>query len=209
MSAHGEATVYLIDDDHADRDALRRLILAAGHRVAAHAAAASFLAECAAHQPGCVVLESALPEMSGLELQGELKRRAMGIPLIFVSGRGSIALAVSAVKNGALEFFEKPFDEQALLAAIDRALKFDAAQRREHARKTSVAARLARLTAREREIMDFVIAGKMNKTMADELFISIKTVEAHRAKVMQKLGVDSVAALVQLVIEGGQSHGGR
>jgi FixJ family two-component response regulator len=207
MSAHGEATVYLIDDDHADRDALRRLISAAGHRVVAHTAAASFLADCSSHHPGCVVLESTLPEMSGLELQGELKRRAMGIPLIFVSGRSSVPLAVSALKNGALEFLEKPVDEQALLAAVDKALKIDAVQRREHARKTSVATRLAKLTTREREIMDFVIAGKMNKTMADELLISIKTVEAHRAKVMQKLGVDSVAALVQLVTDGGQSHG--
>ena len=208
MSTHGDATIYIIDDDHADRDALRRLLLSAGYRVVPHVTAEDFLANYTPEHSGCVVLETRLPEMSGLELQSELVRRALGIPLIFVTRHGSIPLAVSAMKNGAAEFFEKPYGEPALLAVIEKALKLDTSQRREHARKLAVAARLGNLTAREREIMHFVISGKMNKTMADELFISIKTVEAHRAKIMQKLGVTSVAELVQLVIEGGQARDG-
>jgi FixJ family two-component response regulator len=209
MSAHAEATVYVIDDDHTFRDALRRLLSFAGHRVALHANAESFLAEYSPPHPGCVILETRLPGMSGIELQSELRQRAIGIPLVFATKHGDIPLAVAAVKSGAVEFFEKPVNEAALLAVIEKTLKLEAGRRREHARKLTVAARFEKLTSREREIMHFVIAGKMNKTVADELFISIKTVEAHRAKVMQKLGVDSVAELVQLAIENGQINNAR
>jgi FixJ family two-component response regulator len=208
-SAHAEATVFVVDNDHAFRDSLRRWLLSAGRRVAEYADAESFLADCAPHEPGCVVLETRLPRMNGLELQDELRRRSITLPLVFVTGHGNVPLAVSAVKNGAVEFLEKPVAESAFLGVIERALKQDAGQRREHARRTTLAARLEKLTSREREIMHFVLAGKMNKTMADELRISIKTVEAHRAKVMQKLGVDSVAELVQFVIESGHARGGR
>jgi FixJ family two-component response regulator len=142
-----------------------------------------------------------MPGMNGLELQDELKRRELTLPIVFVTGHGDVPMAVSAVKKGAAEFIEKPFNDRAFLGLIQKALKLDAVQRREQAHKMTVAARLAKLTAREREIMRFVVAGKMNKTIADELCISIKTVEAHRARVMQKLGVDSVAALVQLALE--------
>jgi FixJ family two-component response regulator len=209
MSAHAEPTVYVIDDDHAFRDSLRRLLVAAGHRFALHADAESFLAEYEPQHPGCVVLEVRLPGMNGIELQNALMQRAINIPLVFATRHGNIPLAVTAVKNGAIEFLEKPVSEPAFLTVIEKALKLDAGRRREQARKMTVTARLEKLTAREREIMRFVVAGKMNKTMADELFISIKTVEAHRAKIMQKLGVDSVAELVQLVIEDSHGHGGR
>jgi FixJ family two-component response regulator len=199
------ATVFIVDGD-ASGDSLRRLIESYGHRVAMHATAESFLAACDAQQPGCLVLDVHLPGMSGLELQDELKRRAIPLPVIFVTGHGNVPTAVSAVKKGAFEFIEKPYDEQALVGLVEDALRLDAAQRREHARRMAVAARIATLTQREREIMQHVVTGKMNKTIADDLCISIKTVEAHRAKVMKKIGVDSVAELVQLTLESGHAR---
>ena len=201
MSAHAEATVFIVDDDPAFCDALRRALASAGHRAAGYADPERFLDACGPHLPGCLVLETRLPGTTGLELQTELKRRAVYMPVIFVTAHGDVASAVAALRNGAAEFLEKPVAEQTLLGAIEKALKLDATRRREHARKNTVAACLDKLTSREREIMRFVIAGKMNKTIADELCISIKTVEAHRARVMQKVGVDSVAALVQLALE--------
>jgi FixJ family two-component response regulator len=209
MSAHPSATVFVVDDDDAFRDSLGWLLTSAGHRVELFRSADRFLAGYDPQQPGCIVLDIRMPGMNGLELQDELKRRAHGIPIIFVTGHGDVPMAVSAVKKGAAEFIEKPFNDEALIGLVEKALKLDASQRREHARRMTVAARIEKLTSREREIMQFIIAGKMNKTMADELRISIKTVEAHRAKVMQKMGVDSVAELVQFVIESGHARGGR
>ncbi len=207
MSAHDEATVFIVDDDAAFCDVLGRKLAAVGHRVAVYADAKGFLADYDGRHAGCLVLELSLPGMDGFELQDELRRRALAVPVIFLTGHGNVALAVSAIKRGALDFFEKPADSAQLGAAIDKALKLDAGRRREHARRKTLAARLDKLTSREREIMRFVVAGKMNKTMADEMCISIKTVEAHRAKVMQKMGVDSVAELVQLALEHGQTRG--
>ena len=139
--------------------------------------------------------------MSGPELQHELRRRAINAPLLFLTAHGNVRSAVSALQNGAADYFEKPVAHPMLMTAIEKALKLEAGRRREHARKLMVAAALEKLTSREREIMRFVIAGKMNKTIADELSISIKTVEAHRARVMQKLAVDSLAALVHLALD--------
>ena len=209
MSAYPEITVFIVDDDAAFRDSLCWLLESAGHRVAAYPAAAAFLAAHDPHQPGCLVLDIRMPGMNGLELQDELQRHVIGIPIIFVTGHGDVPMAVSAIKKGAAEFIEKPFNDQTFLRLVEKALKLDAAQRREQARRMSVAARLEKLTVREREIMQFVIAGKMNKTIADELCISIKTVEAHRAKVMQKMGVGSVAKLVQIVLETAPARGAR
>ena len=209
MSAYPEITVFIVDDDAAFRDSLCWLLESAGHRVAAYPAAAAFLAAHDPHQPGCLVLDIRMPGMNGLELQDELQRRVISIPIIFVTGHGDVPMAVSAIKKGAAEFIEKPFNDQTFLRLVEKALKLDAAQRREQARRMSVAARLDKLTAREREIMQFVIAGKMNKTIADELCISMKTVEAHRAKVMQKMGVGSVAKLVQIVLETAPARGAR
>ena len=209
MSAYPEITVFIVDDDAAFRDSLCWLLESAGHRVAAYPAAAAFLAAHDPHQPGCLVLDIRMPGMNGLELQDELQRRVISIPIIFVTGHGDVPMAVSAIKKGAAEFIEKPFNDQTFLRLVEKALKLDAAQRREQARRMSVAARLEKLTVREREIMQFVIAGKMNKTIADELCISMKTVEAHRAKVMQKMGVGSVAKLVQIVLETAPARGAR
>ena len=184
--------VHVVDDDEALRDSLRWLLESAGHRVATYASAEAFLETAAAEHGGCLLLDIRMPGMSGLELQDELKRRGHAIPIVFITGHGDVPMAVNAVKKGALEFIEKPFNAQALLAMVDHALDIDAATRR-------VAARLGRLTKREREVMELVIAGKRNQDIAAELSISIKTVEAHRAGMMWKMGVDSLAELVQLV----------
>lgn len=184
--------VHVVDDDAALRDSLRWLLESAGLRVATYASAESFLEAYAAAQGGCLLLDIRMPGMSGLELQDELKRRGYTIPIVFITGHGDVPMAVNAVKKGALEFIEKPYNAQALLEMVDHALDIDAEARR-------VAARLGRLTKREREVMELVIAGKRNQDIAAELSISIKTVEAHRAGMMWKMGVDSLAELVQLV----------
>ena len=184
--------VYVVDDDAALRDSLRWLLESAGHRVAACAGAEAFLATYTAEQGGCLLLDIRMPGMSGLELQDELKRRGLAIPIIFITGHGDVPMAVNAVKKGAFEFIEKPFNAQALLVLIDNALAIDAETRRR-------AARFERLTSREREVMELIVAGKRNQDIAAELSITIKTVEAHRSGVMRKLGVDSIAALVKLV----------
>jgi two-component system response regulator FixJ len=201
------ATVHVVEDDETLRAALSWLFESAGHSVAAHPSAESFLVQYDPQQPGCLVLDIRLPGMSGIELQDVLRRRAITLPIIFLTGYADVPIAVKAVKQGAVEFIEKPFNNQVLLKKIENALKLDTDQRREQARKLSAAARLQTLTPREREIMQYIIAGKMNKTMAHELCISIKTVEAHRSKVMQKMGVDSVAELVQLALESGLRDG--
>jgi len=202
MNTHA-AVIYVVDNDDAFRDSLCWLLESAGHTVAAYADAESFLGALDPLQHGCLVLDIRMPGMSGLELQDELKRHGNPLPIIFVTGHGDVPMAVSTVKKGAAEFIEKPFDDRALLGLVENALTLDAGLRREQARRMSVATRIATLTQREREIMQYVVAGKMNKTIADELCISIKTVEAHRAKVMLKMGVDSVAQLVQLALEAG------
>ncbi|MBI3057475.1 MAG: response regulator transcription factor [Betaproteobacteria bacterium] len=188
--------VYVVDDDEALRDSLRWLLESAGHRVATCASAEAFLATYAAEQGGCVLLDIRMPGMSGLQLQDELKRRGHAIPIVFITGHGDVPMAVNAVKKGAFEFIEKPFNAQALLVLIDHALDIDAKARR-------AAARFGRLTKREREVMDCIVAGKRNQDIAAELSISIKTVEAHRAAVMWKMGVDSLAGLVKLVQSAG------
>lgn len=191
--------IHVVDDDEALRDSLRWLLESAGYGVATYASAENFLASFGPELAGCVVLDIRMPGMSGLELQDELKRRGHATPVIFVTGHGDVATAVSAVKKGAFDFIEKPFNDQAFLALIDNALAFDAETR-------GAAARWITLTRREREVMERVVAGKRNKDIAEELSISIKMVEAHRARVMQKMGVDSLAELVQLVQNVGAPH---
>ena len=188
--------VHVVDDDAALRDSLRWLLESAGHRVSTYPSAEAFLAAHAAEQGGCLLLDIRMPGMSGLELQDELKRRGNAIPIVFITGHGDVPMAVNAVKKGALDFIEKPFNDQALLVLIDNALAIDAETRRK-------AARFKKLTQREREVMECIVAGKRNQDIAAELSISIKTVEAHRAGVMRKMHVDSIAALVKLVQSAG------
>ena len=192
--------VYVVDDDEAMRDSMRWLLESSGFRVAAFATGEHFLA---AHQHGegaCLVLDVRMPGMSGLALQECLLRRNDHLPIVFVTGHGDVPMAVSAVKRGAVDFIEKPFQDRALLALIDGAVRADRHLIAAKARQAAAAARLATLSPREREVMELVVAGKLNKVIADELGISIKTVEVHRSRVMEKLGANSVAELVQITL---------
>ena len=191
-------TVYVVDDDEAIRALWRWLMESNGIAVETFASAAEFIAGHRPGEPACLVLNLRLPGMSGLELQDYLKQQGVDIPIVFVTGHGDVPTAVNAIKGGAVDFIQKPFGYKEVLQIIRRALERDAENRQKRARRSGYAERLAALTEREREVMLRVIEGKLNKVIADELEISVKTVEFHRAKVMEKMSVTSVAALVQL-----------
>lgn len=194
--------VYVVDDDVAMRDSLRWLLESAGYKVETYASAEQFLRAYEANEGTCLILDVRMPGLSGLAVQEALIERSQDLPVIFVTGHGDVPMAVSAVKRGAVDFIEKPFNDRDLLAVIDNAIKAKRAARSARAKQSLVATRLATLSPREREVLDCVVAGKLNKNIADELGISVKTVEVHRARVMQKLGVRSIAELVQATLAG-------
>ena len=195
-----QATVFIVDDEEAVRDSLQWLLESSGLKVALFDAAEAFLQGYDPAQPGCLVVDVRMPGMSGLELQEKLTELHYSIPVIFITGHGDVPMAVQAVKHGAIDFLEKPFNDKDLLAIIERSLEHDRQQRERLQQASSAQSRLASLTPREREVMELVVAGKLNKLIADQLDISIKTVEAHRAKVMEKVGAHSLAELVQIVV---------
>jgi two-component system response regulator TtrR len=194
-------TAYVVDDDEASRTLWRWLMESNGIAVQTFGTAAEFIAAYRAGGLACLVLDVRLPGMSGLELQEYLKREGIEIPIVFVSGHGDVPTAVSALKGGAVDFIQKPFGYREVLQIIQRAFERDAEIREKRAKRSQVTERVAALTEREREVMQRVIEGKLNKVIADELGISMKTVEFHRAKVMEKMGADSVAGLVQLMLQ--------
>ena len=196
-----EQTIYVVDDDEAFRDSLQWLLESNDFQVKVFSCAKDFLESCSFEKPGCLVIDIRMPEMTGLELQQTLNREGIRTPVIFVTGHGDIPMAVSAVKNGAIDFIEKPFNENSMLELIGGALLLDAKRREEGEQQAVIYSRLAKLTAREVEVMECVVAGKTNKLIADQLGITVKTVEAHRSKVMDKMKVNSVAELVQLVAD--------
>ncbi|WP_119461381.1 response regulator transcription factor [Rhodospirillaceae bacterium SYSU D60014] len=193
-------TVFVVDDDDAVREAVGLLLKSNGFTVEAKTSAAEFLAAYDPVRPGCLVLDVRMPGMSGMELQAKLAADQVGIPVIIISGHGDIPMAVAAVQAGAVDFIEKPFDEHRLLATVQRALALDEERRRESAAATGAAARQSRLTAREREVLERVVAGDPNKVIAARLGISARTVEIHRARVMEKMRARSVAELVQMTL---------
>jgi FixJ family two-component response regulator len=195
-----EPAVFVVDDDEAMRDALDTLIRSAGLKTALYASADEFLAGHDPEQPGCLVLDVRMPGMNGLELQQTLAEQGVNLPVIIITGHGDIPMAVEAMRAGALDFLEKPFREQDLLQRINQAIEQDANLRQEQARRAEIAARVASLTPREREIMDLVVAGKHNKAIASELGLSHKTVEFHRANIMEKTNANSVAELVRMAL---------
>jgi len=152
------------------------------------------------------VLDVRMPGMSGLELYERLAAQRSTLPVIFITGHGDVPMAVAALKKGAADFIEKPFNDTDMLRLIRQCMDLNTERRARRARENSVASRLAQLTAREREVMDRVVEGKLNKQIADELSISMKTVEAHRARVMEKMGVRSLAELVQCALESSQAE---
>lgn len=204
MSGQPAPTAYVVDDDEAIRTLWGWLMESNGIAVRTFASAAAFIEAYRRGDPGCLVLDVHMPGMSGLELQEHLRREANEIPIVFVTGRGDVPTAVNALKGGAVDFIQKPFDYREALATVLRAFERDAQRREQRVRQAQFAGRLSALTAREREVMRLVIEGKPNKIIAEELSISVRTVEFHRANVMEKMGVASVAALSQLIA----LHGG-
>ncbi|HRF61583.1 MAG TPA: response regulator transcription factor [Candidatus Competibacter sp.] len=192
-------TVFLIDDDQAVRDAVALLLQTGGLAVETFASATDFLEAGVAQRPGCLVLDVRMPGLSGLDLQKQLRTSGYRIPIIFMTGHGDIPMAIRAMKAGAFDFIEKPFQGQALLARIQEALAFDVRERRRQAYRTEAAARVALLSPREREVLDRVVEGQYNKVIAAELGISLSTVEIHRKRVMEKLQAESLSDLIRLL----------
>lgn len=199
------ALIHVVDDDASLRAALLDLLDAAGYEARGYASTGEFLLDPPPDRPGCLLLDVRLPGPSGLELQQALQRRGIALPVIFLTGHADVSTSVRAMKAGAVDFLEKPVERDMLLDALRRALARDAAQRaaREHAHRQS--ARLALLTPREREVFDRIVAGKLNKQIASELGIGLRTVKAYRAQLMAKLGVDSAAELGKLAGEIGDA----
>jgi FixJ family two-component response regulator len=200
-------TVFVVDDDEGARNSLRFLLKSVGLQATAFNSAQEFLAAYAPSQAGCLVLDVRMPGMSGLDLQQELNRRGAVIPVIFVTGHGDVPMAVEAVQHGAFDFVQKPYREQEMLDRIQRALAKDRANRQALQERDRIRARLASLTPREREVMALMTLGKANKVMAAELGLSQRTVEIHRAHVMEKSGATSVAQLVRMVLDSEQAPG--
>ena len=197
------ATVFVVDDDSSTRELMSFLMKRNGFAVEVFADASSFLAAYRPDCPGCLVLDLNMPGMSGLDLQQCLKEQGVLLPVIFLSGRADITKAVQAVREGAIDFIEKPFDYKHVVERVRDCLERDRLARAGLERKRLACERLGQLTQREREVLDLVVAGRMNREIAESLDISIKTVEAHRARLMEKLEVSSVAGLVQAVVAAG------
>ncbi len=195
-------TVFIVDDDDGARNSLRLLLKSVGLPAATYGSAQEFLVAYRPEQPGCLVLDVRMPGMSGLELQQELNRRGAVIPVVFVTGHGDVPMAVEAIQQGAFDFVQKPYREQELLDRIQRALAKDKSSRAALEERDRIRARLASLTPREREVMQLMTRGMPNKVMAAELGLSQRTVEIHRAHVMEKSGASSIAQLVRMVLDG-------
>jgi FixJ family two-component response regulator len=196
-----EPRVHIVDDDEAMRDSLKWLVESRGLKVELYPSAEAFLQAFDKGYCGCLVLDVRMPGMSGLDLFGQLQAQSSTLPVIFITGHGDVPMAVSALKRGAADFIEKPFNDQDMLGLIESCMRQDRAAAAKRAEDASVAQRLDRLTRREREVLGLIVGGRLNKQIADDLGISIKTVEVHRSRVMEKMGANSVAELVQLVLK--------
>ena len=194
-------TVYVVDDDEGVRNSLRFLLKSVGLATRALASASEFLEAYRPNQPGCLVLDVRMPGMSGIELQQQLNLRGATIPVIFITGHGDIPMAVEAMQHGAFDFLQKPFRDQDLIDRIQRALERDAKNRAALAQHAKIRERFESLTPREREVLALMTRGKPNKVMAAELGVSQRTVEIHRARVMEKSGANSLAQLVRMVMD--------
>jgi FixJ family two-component response regulator len=200
-----EAVVFVVDDDSSVREAIKSLIKSVGLRVETFETAQQFLASKRPEVPGCVVLDVRLPGLSGLDLQRELAANDIKLPIIFITGYGDIPMSVTAMKAGALEFLTKPFRDQDLLDAIQKALERDRGARRQRMETAELRERFDALTVREREVMRLVVAGLLNKQIAGELGTSEITVKIHRGQVMKKTGAGSLAELVRMTEKLGMS----
>ncbi len=193
--------VFVVDDDEAVRNSLRLLVKSVGLTATVLPSAQEFLADYDPQQPGCLVLDVRMPGMSGLELQQQLNLRGAVIPVIFITGHGDIPMAVESMQQGAFDFLQKPFHDQDLIDRIQRALAKDHTNREAFGQRSYFRERHDSLTSREREVLALVTSGKANKVMAAELGLSQRTVEIHRARVMEKMGASSLAQLVRIVLD--------
>jgi FixJ family two-component response regulator len=192
--------ISVVDDDAGARSSLRLLLKSLGLAATAYDCAASFLAAYDPAQPGCLLLDIRMPGMSGLELQQVLNQRGITAPIVFLTGHGDVPMAVEAMQHGAFDFLQKPFRDQDLLDRVQRALAKDRAIRAELRGQESIRGRLDSLTAREHDVLELVATGAPNKVIAHKLGISQRTVEIHRARVMEKMSADSLAALVHMTV---------
>lgn len=193
------ALAHIVDDDEAIRDALAWLLKSRGIACALYESAEHFLRAAPSHIQGCLILDIRMSGMSGLNLFEQLRKEGSTLPVIFLTGHGDVPMAVSALKNGAFDFFEKPFNDNELANRVLEAMNMDARQRAVSANAESINERLTRLTTREKQIMELVLAGKFNKVIADELNISMRTVEVHRANLFDKMGVKTAVELANLL----------
>ncbi|HET7811903.1 MAG TPA: response regulator transcription factor [Steroidobacteraceae bacterium] len=193
--------IMVVDDDSGVRNAMRSLLKSVGLECALYGSAQEFLAAWQPSQPGCLVLDIRMPGMSGLELQQQLNLRGAVIPVIFMTGHGDIPMAVEAMQHGAFDFLQKPFRDQDLLDRIQKAVAKDAEQRQSLGEHERIKAHLKSLTEREREVLDLMTQGKQNKVIAQDLGVSPRTVEIHRARVMEKMSAQSVAQLVRMMLD--------
>jgi RNA polymerase sigma factor (sigma-70 family) len=200
-----EPVVFVVDDDQAIRSSLKWLIESVGLRVETHPSADEFIRDYYPGRAGCLLLDVRMPGMSGLELQEHFARNDITLPIIIITGHGDVPMAVRAMKAGAIDFIEKPFNDELLLESIRNALAVDQRQRDIQSQRAEIAARLAQLTPREHEVMEMVTEGRSNKEIAVTLGVSAKTVEAHRARVMEKMQAGSLAELVRMVLAVGMN----
>ena len=203
---HQSSTVYIVDDDEAVRDSLRWLLEANGYRVRAFVSAERFLEDYDPVQVGVLICDVRMPGMSGLELQEQLIARQAPLPIVFITGHGDVPMAVSTMKKGAVDFLEKPFNESDLREIVARMLEHASQRVSKFQAQRIHEAMLARLTAREQQVLERIVAGRLNKQIADDLGISIKTVEAHRANIMEKLEVTTVADLMKVALAKPEAH---
>ncbi|MDJ0916440.1 MAG: response regulator transcription factor [Woeseiaceae bacterium] len=201
MNDHQAATIFVVDDDPAIRFAMQALLESVDLRHQILSSGNEFLEQVSPESAGCVVLDIRMPGLGGLELQDEMKKRGYTLPIIFVTGHGDVPMAVEAMQKGAVDFIQKPFRDQELLDRIHIALDTDEERRAEQQQHNVVAERIALLTNREREVFELVVTGKPNKLIAYELGVSQRTVEIHRARVMEKMEARSLADLVRMHLQ--------
>lgn len=193
-----EPIIYVVDDDPSIRNALERLIKSVGVRMQTFDSARSFLNSASCDVPCCLILDVRMPQMSGLELQEEMALKGLNMPIIFITGHGTLPMGVQAMKAGAMDFLEKPFEEQQLLDAIQMAIEKDRQSKQEQAVKMEIRKRVDLMTPREYQVFKHVVSGMLNKQIAYKLAISEKTIKVHRARVMDKMKAESLASLVRM-----------
>lgn len=195
-----KGTVYVVDDDEAVRDSLQWLLEGKDYRVRCFESAEAFLARYAPREVACLITDIRMHGMSGLDLQDRLLERKSPLPIVFITGHGDVPMAVDTMKKGALDFIQKPFDEDSLVNIVERMLEHAQASYSDQQEAATREALLAKLTGRESQVLERIVAGRLNKQIADDLGISIKTVEAHRANIMEKMGANTVADLLKVAL---------